>query len=449
MRLLPQPERLDLGDAVPIMPVRRSLRGYIVLGLAAIFAAWGGFGFWAATAPLASAVVASGNLMVATKRKEVQHLEGGIVHRIAVKDGDRVAAGDVVIELDVTRAKSRFAMARMGYFAAAAAKARLSAERDSEPKFEFPSEISSASKMDPQVAAVLRSQRQIFTARRLEYLGQAEILNQRMKRLEDQIKGLEAQRDAEEQQHKYAIEEVATLEDLYARNLTTRQRVLAVRREAVRCKGQIGRLTSNIAAAKKEVGETELNLVQLKKRRNTEVLAELKDVLSKALSFRQQYLAYGNELERTMVRAPVSGTVVGLQVHTIGGVVRGGETLLEIVPERDHLVVEVKVRPTDVDDITLGQSTQVRFNAFKQRTTPTLKGHVALISADVLSEPRIPEPYYAVSIEVDTSELSRLGEVKLQPGMPADVMIETGHRTALAYLIQPIAETINRAWREQ
>ena len=449
MRLLPQRERLDIGEVVPDMQVRKALFGSILLGLSAIIAAWGGFGIWSATAPLASAVVATGSLTVATKRKEVQHLEGGIVQRIAVKDGDRVAAGDVLFELDVTRSKSRFAMARTAYLAAAAAQARLSAERDTKHKFEFPPDVRAEGRRDSQIAAILKSQRQIFAARQREFRGQVAILNQSISRLGDEIKGLEFQRTAAEQQFAFATEEVGTLESLYARKLTTRQRVLALRREAVQLKGQIGRLTSKIAAAHKEVVEIELKLAQLKKRRKTEILAELKDVLSKALKFRQQYVTYRNELDRTVVRAPVSGTVVSLQVHTVGGVVRGGETLLEIVPDRDHLVVQVNVRPTDVDAVSLGQPTEVRFSAFKQRTTPTLKGHVAMISADVLTDPHRPEPYYAVEIEVDIAELSRLGEAKLQPGMPAEVMIETGHRTALAYLIQPLADTINRAWREQ
>jgi HlyD family secretion protein/epimerase transport system membrane fusion protein len=449
MRLLPKPDRLDLAECLPAVSVPMRLRGPALLGLAAIFAAVGCFGVWAATAPLASAVVAAGKLIVASKRKQVQHLEGGIIERVAVTDGQHVAAGDVLIELDVTRSKSRFAMARMGYVAAAAAETRLSAERDAKSNVEFTPDLLAEARSDAEVASVLKNQRQIFAARQLEYAGQTQILEQRMKRLEDEVSGLDSERAASEQQLALAIEEHATLEALYKKSLTTRQRVLALAREVVQLKGQIGRLTSRIAATHKEISETELNLAQTRMRRSSEVLAELRDVQGKMLDFRQQYAAYRNELERTVARAPVSGTVVGLQVHTVGGVVRSGETLLEIVPDRDQLVVEIKVRPMDVHNVRIGHRTQVRFSAFKQRSTPTLTGHVATISADALTDPRSSEPYYLAEIEVDVAELSRLGHVTLQPGMPCEVMIETGERTALAYLLEPLADSFRRAWRER
>ncbi len=448
MRLLPKPERLDLGEAIPVMRVRKALRGPVVLGFAAMLVAVGGLGIWAAAAPIASAVVAAGKLTVATKRKQIQHLEGGIVQHIAVKDGDHVNAGDVLIELDVTRSKGRFAMARLGYFAATAAAARLMAERDARSDVVIPADVLIEGKTDAEVADIIKSQRQIFSSRQVEYRNQVDILDQRIERLGDEIKGLEAEKGAAEQQLALADEEAAALEALYRKNLTTRQRVLAIRREAVQLKGQIGRLSAQIAAAQKEVGETQLNRAQLEQRRNTEVLSELKDIQAKVLELRQQFRTYGNELERTTVRAPVSGTVVGLQVHTVGGVVRSGETLLEIVPERDQLVVEVRVRPTDISSVGIGQPTEVRFSAFKARTTPVLKGEVDTVSADVLSDPHSPEPYYVAEITVDRSELERLGKVKLQPGMPAEVMILTGRRTAFEYLVTPLAESINRAWRE-
>lgn len=448
MRLLPQPDRLDLGEAVPPMPIKQAVWGSIVFGFAAMFLAVGGFGIWAAAAPIASAVLATGKLTVATKRKQVQHYEGGIIHRVAVKDGDHVGKDDVLIELDVTRSKGRFAMARLGYLAAAAAEARLTAERDALSDLHFPADVVREAKIDLEVAVIMRNQRLIFAARQLEYRNQMEILGQRIKRLADQIKGIEAERAAAEQQLVLADEEATALEALYRKNLTTRQRVLQIRREAVQLKGQIGRLSAETAAAQKEIGETELNLAQLKQRRNTDILSELKDIQTKVLELRQLYQTYGNELERTTVRAPVSGTVVGLQVHTVGGVVRSGETLLEIVPERDQLVVEVRVRPTDIDNVGIGQQTEVRFSAFKSRNMPTLQGQVASVSADALGDPDNQAFYYLAEITVDTSELARLGKVKLQPGMPAEVMIQTGSRTALEYLIQPLAESVNRAWRE-
>ncbi len=420
----------------------------VTLGAGAMLIAILGFGIWATTVPIASAIVAHGTVMVASKRKQVQHLEGGIVKGFAVKDGDQVKEGDVLIEFDGLRTTTRLAVMRAGYFSSLAVETRLTAERDDRNEIVWPSELQIEASTDSQIAAMLNSQVQLFEARRTERAGQKKILEARMDRLKDEINGHQAESAASARQLEMAQEEQKTLEELFGRKHTTRTRVLSIRREVFQLEGNIGRLTSQIAAANKEIGETELNLAQINKKDKTEILAELREVQSKVLDLREHYTASKGEAERTFLRATASGTVIGSQVHTVGGVLRGGETLLEIVPNNDHLVIEVRLRPQDVDNVEAGQSTEVRLTAFKQRTTPPLQGRVAVISADTVTNQRTQETYYLASIEISGEEQHKLGGLKLQPGMPAEALIKTGTRTAMTYLMEPLSESLNRAWRE-
>ncbi len=446
---MPDTDNFDIDRPFPVMRAPMTLRTPRLLGVIAVLAAVGGFGIWATTAPLDSAVVAQGKVTLAGKRKLVQHLDGGLVKMFAVRDGDHVEEGDVLIEFDTLRPAARLAVMRLGYFGALAAEARLIAERDEADELTLPPELVAEAASDPEIAVIIESQRQIFEARRNKAVGQTRILESRIEQLEEGIKGFEVERVASGDQLAMAREEQKTIEALYEKQYTTRARILAIKREVYQLEGLIGRLGTQIAGAGQEIGETQLNLAQIRKKHMTEVLNELRETQAKVLDIREQYTAAKGEMERTIVRAPSSGTVFGSQVHTVGGVLRGGETLLEIVPDDDQLVIEVRLRPQDVEEVQVGQPTEVRLSGFKQRTTPTLQGRVAFVSADTVSEPRSPEPYYLASIEVEAAELLHLGDHKLQPGMPAETMIKTGVRTAMAYLLQPLSDSMNRAWREQ
>lgn len=431
------------------MQAPKSSRSAVLLGLAAVITAVFGFGIWSMTAMLDSAVIAQGKLIVAGKRKQVQHLEGGIVKSIAVRDGDHVREGDVLVELDPLKSHTRFVVSRTGYFNHLAAEARLVAERDSLKDVQWPAELTEAMAANPEVTSMAKAQDKIFAARGQERLGQTRILESRIERLQEQIKGFEAERHASQMQLDVARDELKTLEDLYERKHTTRMRLLVTKREVFQLEGNIGRLDGQIASLAKEIGETNLNLAQIQKKHMTDVLDELKQHQAKVLDFREQFNVTKGEAERTIIRAPSSGIVFGSQVHTVGGVIRGGDSLLEIVPDNDRLVVEVKVRPQDVDNVHIGQATEVRITAFKQRTTPSLKGKVAFLSADTVSEPKSYETYYLANIEVQASELLQFADTqRLQAGMTAEVVIKTGERTAMAYLLQPLTESVNRAWRE-
>lgn len=295
---------------------------------------------------------------------------------------------------------------------------------------------------------MIANQESLFAAVRDESTGQATILRSRMDQLKDQIAGLEAERQSVREQLVMATDEQATLEALYEKQYTTRGRVLAIRREVSQLEGAIGRLTAQIASGEKEIGETELTLAQIGKAQTTDVLDQLKETQGKIVGLREQYTAGRSDLARTVIRAPATGTVFGSQVHTVGAVVGAGETLLEIVPDNDELIVEVRLRPQDVDEVQVGQATEVRFSAFKQRTTPPLQGRVTFVSADAFSDQRTLETFYVANVEVPADQLANLGDQHLQPGMPAETMIKTGQRTALAYLLQPLSDSMNRAWRE-
>jgi HlyD family type I secretion membrane fusion protein len=443
-----KPESLDFSRTLPPVNVRVGTKKPALLGIVAVLIAAGGFGVWATAVPLDSAIVAPGKVTVATKRKLVQHLEGGIIKSFSVKDGDRIKEGEVIVTFDDTRAKTRSLIARIAYLSQLAEEARLFAERDENLEVAFPNELMAEAAQDSEIGGFVSNQNRIFEARRHEYLGQTAILNSRIGRLEEEISGMRAEFSASERQLVVAREELKTLEEIFQRQLTTRNRVLERKREVYQLEGMLGKLTANMAAARKEINETQLNLLQLQKKTKTDVVTELRESQAKVLDLREEYLAAKTELQRTVVRAPASGTVFGSQIHTIGGVVRAGDTLLEIVPDHDKLVIEVKLRPQDVDDVSVGQPTEIRFSAFKQRLTPTVEGRVAFVSADTLYDPHNPEMYYVASIAIDGKELRKLGKVSLVPGMPAEAMIKTGQRTALAYLMQPLEESMNRAWRE-
>jgi HlyD family secretion protein/epimerase transport system membrane fusion protein len=413
-----------------------------------IAVAFGGAGSWGATVPLASAVVAAGQVTVDTNRKQISHLEGGVVADLRVRNGDTVEPGDVLMRLDETRATAQLAILASAYREELARQARLIAERDGRVRIAWPPELNDSG-LNPDIAALRASQSAIFDSRRDTLLGEAAILNERVDQLGQEIEGMAAQRAATDKQITFIAEELGPLRDLFSRGHTTKQRLLALEREAARLSGQRGQLTADIARARKAVGETKLEILQNEKAFRAEVVSRLREVQAKLIDLRERRIAAADVLQRLDVRAPVSGKVVNMTVHSTDAVIKAGSPVLEIVPSGDELLVEVRVRTQDVDNVAIGQSADIRFLAFKQRTTPVLSGQVAYVSADALSGRDNAEAFYLARIRVPDAELARLGGQKLQPGMPAEAMILTGKRTALDYMIQPIRESMNRAWREE
>lgn len=433
-----EPDRLQLQS---------NFRPWIATGAVSVFLVLGTLSVWAVSAPIASAVIASGQVTVDTNRKQVAHLEGGVVERLLVRNGDRVDAGAPLIRLDETRARARLQILRGGMDENVARLSRLKAEASKAAEIAFPDDLL-ARGLETGVAGLIAGEKEIFEARRLAVSGEIDIFNRRIEQLRQEIVGLSAQLDAERRRKAIIDEEVASLEPLLKKGLVGIQRVLALRREAVQMEGSIGAIGANIARSEQAMGETRLQILQREKEVRQEVLGQMAEAQSALGDLREQYAAAEDVLYRIEMTAPVSGTVVGMTVHSKGAVVKPGETVLEIVPDRDALVIEAQIEPQNVDDVAFGQEATVRIAAFKQRTTPLLHGRVAYVSADTLTDGRTGAAYYIARVAVGTDEIERLGSERLTPGMPAEVMIATGSRTAADYLIQPIVESMNKAWRE-
>lgn len=435
------------GNVRNTSPIPTRIWPWTLVGLVIVALLVGGVGSWAGTARLASAIVAQGEVTVDTNRKRIQHLEGGIVSKLHVRDGDTVAAGQIVIQLDDTRARATLAIIETSYMEELAKEARYIAERDGSETISWPNSLQAVSHR-PEVAQLLASQSAIFRSRRDTLMGEIAILNERIAQLERQSEGFDAQRKANVKQLAFIREELTSLETLFEKGQTTKPRILALKRSAASLEGDWGSLTARIAGAAKSIGETRLEILQKRKAFRTEVVTTLREIQSKLADLRERQVASADVLKRLDIRAPVSGKVVGLAVHAKDAVIRPGDTIMEIVPDDDRLILEVKVQPRDIDNVALKQPAEVQLTGFNRRTTPTLKGHVSYMSADSLRGARDAEKFYVVRISVLDSELARLGAHELQPGMPAEVLIKTGERTAAEYLLQPIIDSMNRAWRE-
>jgi len=436
----------DGGEAVDRS---NDVRPVVVTGLILIGITFGGFGTWAAVSQIESAVIASGLVKVLSNRKQVQHLEGGIIKDLNVKNGDLVSAGDVLIRLDETRAKATLDIYSGRLAAARAAVARLQAELSNNVVVEFPDDLVAAAKADADIAQILKSQRQLFEARQATLEGQVTMTRERIGQLEEEIEGRRAQELSRTKQMKSLEDQLDGMRQLDEKGFARKTDIAALEREQARLEGERGEHVAAMAAAQRGISEAELEIIQFRQTFSERVAEELRQYQDEISDLSERVNSAQFTLDHTEIRAPVSGTVVGSTVFTEGGVIQPGQTLMEIVPGDDVLVVEARVRPVDVDEVTTGQAAWVQFTAFSSRSTPRLEGAVALVSADILVDEATQQPYYQVLIEVPEDEVARLGEdATLQPGMPAEVMIRTGSRTPIDYLTKPIIESMNRAWRE-
>ncbi|MCE9522296.1 MAG: HlyD family type I secretion periplasmic adaptor subunit [Alphaproteobacteria bacterium] len=440
--------RPNLRSNAPSLPT--DTKRTIIVGVSLIALTFGGFGIWSTTVPIASAVVATGQLVVASKRKQIQHLTGGVVRSLRVEDGSKVKEGDILVELEDDDASERLIRTRDTYYLALAAAARLNAESEDRAAPEYPDELTKAGKSDPAIASIVAGQSHLFEARRLELRGQLSIMEDEHTQLKSQLVGIEAERRSALAQASMTRKELAVVEDLYAKGYTTRTRVYSLNRDIEQLTGSAGRLTADSSRVKTAILEAELKIAQVRNQLQSTIQNELHETQAKIPNLRQQFLAASTASDRMILRAPVAGTVVSSKVHTVGAVVAPGDTVMEIVPAGDRLMVEVMLRPTDVDSVKVGLSTEIRFTGLvHQRSVPLLTGQVTRVSADAIQDPRTSATFFIAQIDVPASEIRRLGKRVLQPGMPASVMIKTGERTALAYLTQPLTESVASAWREQ
>jgi HlyD family secretion protein len=423
------------------------MRDRIRFGYAVIALVFGGLGIWSVTATLDGAVVAPGTVQVEASRKKVQHLEGGIVKEIRVRDGDAVVEGDVLIRLD-DRAVGANLRLMQGQSAELAIKHyRLVAERDGADEFVLP-HVVSARAGDRGLAEIISGQRALFDARRASRLLEIDVLRQQQVQLQAQLESLQKQEASKGKQIEFYEDELEGLRMLFSKGLTPKSRLLNLEREAERGRGELAALSAAMAGAETKLKETELAILRLDRTLREKVTEELRTVEAELNAFSDRLIGVEDQTQRTEIRAPRSGRVFNLAVHTPGGVIKPGETLMEIVPEDDTLVIGARVAPQDIDKVVTRAPATVRLSAFNQRTTPELTGEVQRVSADLIADAAGGQTYYQAIIEVPPREAERLQGLALLPGMPAEVLIRTGVRTPLTYLLKPLTDSFARAMRE-
>ena len=420
----------------------------VLAGIAIIGLFLGGFGGWAALAPLESAAIAQGVVSVDSNRKTVQHLEGGIIKEILVRDGDVVTEGQLLIRLDDTQPRAALDLLLGRRYAAAALEARLNAERDHRDAVSFP-EWLQALDHDAAVDQALEGERRIFAARRDTMAGQVAVLNQRIAEFGEEIKGIEGEIVADDTQHDLILEEIAAVDALLKKGLERKPRLLALQRRAAEIEGERGTSRARIARVNQSIGEARLRISELAIARINEVVEQLREVQATLFDIAERINAARDVLGRTEIRATQAGTVVDLKVHTRGGVIAPGEALLDIVPGEDLLIIEARIDPKDIDVVRAGIDAQVRFTAFNQRHRAPAAARLTSISADLLTDEASGQSYYLARVELVVEDAAAAAELAaLHPGMQAEVMIVTGARSALDYLLEPLMLSLNRAFRE-
>ncbi|MTW20208.1 HlyD family type I secretion periplasmic adaptor subunit [Allochromatium palmeri] len=440
------PNQVGSGDAPA--PIPTSDKPERLVGLLILLIALGGFTAWALLAPIDGAAVAPGVVAVESARKTVRHLEGGIVSEILVREGDRVAEGDVLVRLDDTEASAQLEIARGQFLSLRAQEARLIAERDDLAEIAFAEELLAAED-DPRIAEAIIGEQRVFQARRKSLNGERQVLEQRRDQLQEQIRGLEALILTKTKRIGLYQEEIDGLHTLFDKGLGDKRTLREYERLAAELEGERAQHKSDIAAARIQIGETEIQIAQLKRKFTSEVVTELRDVETNLADLRERMRALSNQLERTVVRSPAAGAVVGSSVHTVGGVIRPGDHILDIVPEGESLIIEARVQPIDIDRVSPGMEADLRMSAFNTRTTPVIEGRVLTVSADRLVDQATNLPYYLARIEVTPKGQAKLKGLTLQAGMPVEAMIKTGERTFFDYLVRPLTDRVSQAFREE
>lgn len=407
-----------------------------------------GFGLWSVLSEISGAIVASGQIEVSQNRQIVQHPDGGVVAEIAVKDAQQVKAGDLLIRLDGALVKSELAIVEGQLFEVMARSARLTAERDDADAPVFSGELADLAKTRPEVAELIEGQRSLFMARRESVLKQSEQLQKRSAQIAAQIEGVDAQVAALSEQLALIEQELTDQRTLLEKGLAQSSRVLALEREASRLQGSVGELKSSRAQAEGRATEVELEVLRLAAVRREEANTQLRDIGAKVLELAERRRALTEQIARLEIRAPVSGTVLGMAVTTPQAVIRPAEPLMYLIPQDRPLVINVQVQPIHVDEVHVGQKVRVMLPAFSTRTTPELWGHVVTLSADALVNERAQMSFYKAEIMLDPGEVERLEGLTLIPGMPVEAFIETGARSPMAYLLKPFTDYFKAAFRE-
>lgn len=422
-------------------------RGLIVLGFAVIATFLGSFAAWSVIAPVASAVVAPGIVSVDTNIRTVQHLEGGIIERIDIREGSEVSAGEVVLRLQNTIPLAVLTEVQGRIFELRALEARLIAERDGRDAIAFPKDLR-LKVGDRAAQEAMRGQRETLASRRTLLKERLTVFEQTRIGVESEIAGLEGQIASAARQLAIINEELDTVADLVERKLVEKSRLLELRRKQAELDGSIAERVAAVGTARQKIQEIALRMAELRASQATGVLEELGAARAEMHKLRQNLAEARDVLRRTEIRAPISGTVVNLAVHTRGGVVSPGQQLLQIVPSGDKLVIQATIDPLDIDQVSVGQPATVWLSAINRRTQTGIDGRVGTISADRITDPATGAAYYLSRIELDPKDVEQ-SDVPLQSGMSAEIIIRTGTRTSWEYVSAPIARAISRGLREE
>jgi HlyD family secretion protein len=425
-----------------------SIGRHIRLGLAVVVVLLGGMSSWAVATKLAGAVIAPGTLVVENNVKKVQHPTGGVVKELRVKDGDKVAAGDLLILLDGTQARANLDIILGSLDELAARKARLEAESEGADEVTFAPELTTRVQ-EPELMKILSGEQKLFGLRKAERTGQKGLLAERIAQLGKEVEGLTGQAAAKEREITLVAKELDGTRQLYKQGLMTLSRLTDLERTSARLDGERAQLVAATAETRGKIAEIELEIIQIDQKLRSEVGSQLADLRTKLSEFEERKTAARDQLDRLAITAPQSGTVHELTVHTIGGVVRAADSLMLIVPSATALAVDAKIAPREIDRVHAGQKVALRFSTFNQRMTPEIEGELVRVSADVVEDERTGLSYYTARIDIPADQLNRLGMVKLMPGMPVEAFIATEERTVLSYLMKPLSDQVEHVFRQQ
>lgn len=430
--------------------VNTNTRSVTMAGLIALIVGFGGFIAWGVLAPLDEGVGVPGVVSIDSKRKTIQHLRGGIIKEILVKEGDIVKPNQPLIRLSDTQTASSLREIRGQYLSSLATEARLLSERQDLESVKYPTDISDKAN-EPDVAEMIKVQDQLFRSRRDGLVNEIKIINENISGTQEQISGLESLINGRKEQAKVINEELGSLRQLFKEGYVPRNRMFDLERSLADVHGTEGEDRASLARAKQSLGELKLRIIQRKQEYSKEVETQLTDVQKQTAVLKERLVALKDELDRTEINAPVEGIVLGLNVHTINGVIGPGEKILDIVPQNEALVVEAQVQPQDIAKIHVGLPADIHFSAFNRIKTPVIDGTVVNISADRLTDQRTGMPYYSTKIEVTKGGMAKLRELKLvvTPGMPSDIVIKGGERSVLDYLTKPLVGRITSSWKEE
>ena len=418
-------------------------RGFFTLAiLVAILGGWG------IGTQLDGAVIAPGQVQVESNRQVVQHPDGGVIARIAVREGQTVTAGDELLTLDGTLLLAERAIIATQLSETRARRARLQAERDDSPEPVFPPDLLALAETDPQVAEQITGQRRLFEARRDTLARQSEQLARRRAQVDAQIAGIDAQSAALAIQTRLIEDERKDQQSLLDRGLAQSARILALTREAASLQGRLGELAAQRAQAEGRMTEIDLESLRLAALRREEATAELREIGPLERELAERLGALSERIDRLTIRAPVSGTVLGLAVTTPRAVIRPADPILYLVPQDRPLVISIRIPPLHVDEVHVGQPVRLIFSALSTRNLPDIMGTLSRVSADALSDPNTGAPFFLAEVTLSPEAIAPLGDQQLLPGMPVEAFLPTGSRSPISYLLKPFTDYFLHAFRE-